>query len=480
GTRWGVGASGSATRAIGWWLLVWLCVTLASACLRVDEGQGEHPSADGPSSRVHAHADVARDEPLARDEGEGASLAVAPPGAGAVAPSAEIEPWSGATEQDSYLTTDWLLSSAPGFYTIRLSVPAVTPRATPVRQPYLHVPILMYHYIRDNPDPTDILGARLSISPRDFAAQMRFLAERGYQPVGLDALLEERTADRRLPRKPVVLTFDDGYADAFTAAFPVLQQRRFPATFYVATDLVGLRGHLTWPQVRALADAGMEIGSHTIGHADLPSLPLTLLRRELNESRRLLERGTGRPVKHFSYPSGRVDDRVRQETQAAGYQTAVTTQYRVYGGIEDLWLLPRVRVLGRASLYEYALMLGEDPTGLPTPTPTLTRTITATVPLTGTVTVVPGRLMVGMPTPASRMTVTGTVTPRSGSGPQPGPPVTTPATSGTPAPRSPTAVATATPPVAGTASPTLPALARTPTAGRSPSPSPSATPRPGG
>jgi peptidoglycan/xylan/chitin deacetylase (PgdA/CDA1 family) len=137
----------------------------------------------------------------------------------------------------------------------------------------------MYHYVRVNPDPADLIGYGLSTPPPLFAAQMDFLAERGYRVVPMRRL-EELLGSGRVPdEKTVVVTLDDGYRDAYTEAFPVLRTRGFGATIFVITDLIDNPRYLSVAQLRELSASGFEIGSHSASHSDLPSLNPQRLRR---------------------------------------------------------------------------------------------------------------------------------------------------------------------------------------------------------
>ncbi|MHB1005278.1 MAG: polysaccharide deacetylase family protein [Chloroflexota bacterium] len=235
------------------------------------------------------------------------------------------------------------------------TAPPAKPSSATSRRAVGTVPVLMYHYIRVNPDPTDKIGFGLSVTPLDFAAQMAFLAKRGYHTVSLDQLGTPEAADG----KAVVITFDDGYADAYDQAFPVLRQNGFKATFYLITGLVGRPRYLTWDQARALAAAGQVIGSHTVDHPDLRTLGASDVAAQLKNSRAQLEREVGRPVLDFSYPSGKYNDAVEAAVVAAGYKTAVTVRPGFATAGDDRLALARVRISGGMTLADFAAAIGE-------------------------------------------------------------------------------------------------------------------------
>ncbi len=216
----------------------------------------------------------------------------------------------------------------------------------------------MYHYIRVNPDPDDLLGFNLSIPPAEFDRQMSLLAENGYETVSFDQIYD---LSRPLPEKPILLTFDDGYADAYTAAFPVLQRYGFQATFYVVTDFVGRPGYLSTDQILEMAAAGMSFGSHAVSHRSLTSLSASRVEQELSQSRAGMEDLLQRPVLDFCYPLGRFNQGVRQAVERAGYRSAVTTKYGFASSIADQLLLPRIRIWGGLGLKDFGeLIAGQD------------------------------------------------------------------------------------------------------------------------
>ncbi len=116
---------------------------------------------------------------------------------------------------------------------------------------WTYVPVLMYHYIRVNPDPRDRTGFALSVTPAAFHAQMDYLARNRFHVIPLSQAVAAIRTHGPLPSRPVVLTFDDGYADFYTTALPVMRRYGFTATEYVVPNLVGRGSFMTWSQVVA-------------------------------------------------------------------------------------------------------------------------------------------------------------------------------------------------------------------------------------
>jgi peptidoglycan/xylan/chitin deacetylase (PgdA/CDA1 family) len=184
------------------------------------------------------------------------------------------------------------------------------------------VPILMYHVIaRQKP------GApypELYTPGPVFAAQMRALARRGYHGVTLRQVDLYWRRGYALPRRPVVISFDDGYLSDYTRAGPVLRRLHWPGVLNLEVDNARTRGDISVREVRALIRAGWEVDSHTVTHPDLTTLPPRRLRYELVQSRRWLRRTFKVPVDYFAYPSGQHDARVEAAVRAAGYRLAST------------------------------------------------------------------------------------------------------------------------------------------------------------
>lgn len=220
------------------------------------------------------------------------------------------------------------------------------------RQP---VPILMYHAIRTPPR-----GARIRalwVRPREFAAQVRALRRDGYRAVTLQRAWDAWRGRATLPRKPVVLSFDDGYASHVRIALPVLRRERWPAVLNLTLSEVGELGGDG--AVRRLIDAGWQIDAHTRTHPDLTVASDDQLRDEVVTARREIADRFGVAANFFCYPAGRYDARVVAAVRDAGYLGATTVKpgfarpsapyelarIQVSGGIGANGLLRRLRAL---------------------------------------------------------------------------------------------------------------------------------------
>jgi peptidoglycan/xylan/chitin deacetylase (PgdA/CDA1 family) len=218
----------------------------------------------------------------------------------------------------------------------------------------INVPILTYHYIRVNPDRNDRLGFALSVTPSDFAAQMDWLAQNGYHPITTEDMFLYLAGAQSLPGKPVILTFDDGYDDFYTTALPILRSHDFQAVAYVVSGFVGTSRYMTAAQVREADRSGIEIGSHTVSHADLANLSAAAVWSQLTQSKAFLEQLLGHPVVSFCYPSGRYTAAVASAVAAAGFHDATTTRYGYSYTLANRYVWSRLRISGGESLGQFA------------------------------------------------------------------------------------------------------------------------------
>lgn len=232
--------------------------------------------------------------------------------------------------------------------------------------PGRRVPVLMYHEVSPRPHPA---FRRYTVTAREFGLQMRFLAAFGYQPIDMDTLVQARLGGGTLPRRPIVITFDDGLQGSVEYGVPVLQAHKFTAVFYLVAGLMGGSSRwllpelgmelpiMTWDTARRLAAAGFQCGAHTLTHPRLAGLEPGRCREELAGARSRLEHELGRPVVHLAYPFGSFDPTVREIAAEAGYVTACTTQTGLSGPDDDWLALHRIPIYGRETLVDFAWRL---------------------------------------------------------------------------------------------------------------------------
>jgi peptidoglycan/xylan/chitin deacetylase (PgdA/CDA1 family) len=216
------------------------------------------------------------------------------------------------------------------------------------------VPILMYHSIAHTDNSR---FQQFAVSPVLFAEQMAYLQAHAYTTLTVTqfvSLLAQK--ESVLPERPVVLTFDDGFADFYTAALPILKSHGFVATLFVTTAYVNAtsrwlqkegetaRPMLTWEQLSELPAHGIECGAHGHSHAQLDILPGTSARAEIEQSKKCLEDCLGRTITSFAYPFGYQTARIRKLVQAAGYTAACAVKHGMSTARDDPFALRRLMV----------------------------------------------------------------------------------------------------------------------------------------
>jgi len=209
------------------------------------------------------------------------------------------------------------------------------------------VPILTYHSLDDS-------GSPLSTSPALFQRQVGLLREGGFEAITLAELLAAWDGEAAAPERPIVLTFDDSLSSVAVHAVPVLSEAGFRATVFVVAGRCG--GDNDWPgqpawvprqellsfdDLRELAGAGWEVGSHGLGHADLSRLPADRVAEEVVKSRQLLEDNVGVEVSAFAYPYGRASRAVRGLV-ASSYRVACSDELGFARREDDRFRLRRI------------------------------------------------------------------------------------------------------------------------------------------
>jgi len=203
------------------------------------------------------------------------------------------------------------------------------------------VPILAYHSVSDEPRDGTL---RWSVSPSDFDEQMALLRERGRTTLTVGRYVEVLRRRVPLPPRPVVVTFDDGFADLATDALPTLRRHNVSATAYVITSRLGAHPALDFAQLADLNEAGVEIGSHSDTHRPLDCLPRAAVHDEIAGSRARLEDWLQVAVTSFAYPYGYHSRVVRQAVIDAGYTSACAVKNALSHPADDVFAIARVLV----------------------------------------------------------------------------------------------------------------------------------------
>lgn len=251
--------------------------------------------------------------------------------------------------------------------------PTPTPTATPGPTPdgvYREavVPILMYHYISEPAPDAHPYRLNNSLAPDMFVEHLDYLQAQGYTTIYFKDLISYlATGAPELPPKPIILTFDDGYEDNYLNAFPALQARGMVGTFFIITDFAtqavtdpAYANYATWEQLREMADAGMEIGSHSRNHPDLAGKDLDYLVWQALGSKESIEANIGYHPHILSYPAGSYDQLVIDVFRSAHFWGAVTTQQGIRQDSDHLFTCKRIRISHDTGVAQLAALLAYD------------------------------------------------------------------------------------------------------------------------
>lgn len=206
------------------------------------------------------------------------------------------------------------------------------------------VPIIMYHYVHPHFDARD----KLTVTPQAFQRQMRYLKINHYNVMPLEALADLIREKKIIHPRTIAITFDDGVKDCFTYVFPILKRYKIPATMFIIIDEVGRmqNDRLSWDEIKIMQDSGLvTFGSHCLGPEPLINIKSEPeLRRQIFDSKTVLEEKLARKVNLFSYPEGFFNDKIKQLVKDAGYKVAVSTLPGKKYPNDDCLALKRLRI----------------------------------------------------------------------------------------------------------------------------------------
>ncbi|MBI3959411.1 MAG: polysaccharide deacetylase family protein [Chloroflexi bacterium] len=328
------------------------------------------------------------DGPLLTAEPGGLAVQIAPPGTALVPQSAPVATESAAerikrilAEQrangsgqaetdgsDAYAVALPTVQTTAVTETVAVDIPA--PSAPPPARMLVwdgqprtaRVPVLMYHYLSVPPADANAYRIDLSVSPDLFARQLDRMQAEGYTTISLYDLLAHLWEGAPLPEKPVVLTFDDGYRDNYTNAFPLLRQRGMIATIFVVTDFMDEErpDYLTWEMAREMLAAGISIESHGRNHISLKNRDRDYLVWQALGSLETIEFELGVRPRFVSYPAGEFDAEIIAIFQSANYWAGFTTIQGATHSTGDPLRLHRVRVRNTTEPDELSRLLALD------------------------------------------------------------------------------------------------------------------------
>ena len=234
--------------------------------------------------------------------------------------------------------------------------------------------VLCYHIVEAPAAP------RMHITRDVFRQHLRYLEMTGYNVIPLQHLYEYVSGKRAaLPKNAVVITIDDGWASTYTEIFPEMQKRKFPFTVFIYPKIIGQTSNaLTWKQIREMSDAGVDIQSHSLSHPFLTRRRhrsmgdkqyAEWIQRELTESKRQLEKNTGKKVQFLAYPYGDYDDKLVEQVAKAGYAAALTCDFGLVKKGSDPLRMKRFVIDDRMDFAAFRRYLGAQPMQLAEATP---------------------------------------------------------------------------------------------------------------
>ncbi|QHT59031.1 polysaccharide deacetylase family protein [Paenibacillus lycopersici] len=210
------------------------------------------------------------------------------------------------------------------------------------------IPVLCYHSIADNGAGNDYI-----VSPEAFREQMAWLHEQGYRSIDMQEFGAILSGEEPSTGREVLITFDDGYRNNYTAALPVLKQYGYRATEFLVTNWVGGDAYLTWDQVKELRAAGWDIMAHTRTHPYLPLHTAKTQRDEIAGSKAAIERKLGTSVTAIAYPYGLRSEETMRIAKQSGYAYAFTFDDGWTTSEQNPYLLKRLFIAGDQTLADF-------------------------------------------------------------------------------------------------------------------------------
>ncbi len=233
------------------------------------------------------------------------------------------------------------------------------------------VPIILYHRIDVSLTDGVNYKSPYYVKPEVFDEEMKLLHDWGYTTITTELLIKAINEGADLPPRPIVITFDDGHLNNYSTAFPIMQKYGFTGVLYIVGNYIGAENYMNAGQIKEMAAAGWEVGSHSMSHADLNSLDPERQRYEVVESRKLLEETLGVPVLTIAYPFGVSNSGVIDYAIFAGYIGGMGLGFTYDQGTTNLYNMQRRDIKGTYDVKQFAAFLPwqGDPAFLPTDTP---------------------------------------------------------------------------------------------------------------
>lgn len=215
------------------------------------------------------------------------------------------------------------------------------------REKVTKIPILLYHHVKERENVDKV---RFSIEPTEFEKQMKWLYKKRYQSISISDMASYYTKELAIPDKPICITFDDGYYDNFSSAFPILKKYQFNATIFISTDRINGNNsksnpkYLSWFNIHEMARDGFSFESHSCSHQSMTELSNEAVQYEVLSSKEIIENKLQTQVQYFCYPFGKTNDRVNQLVEKNGYWGAFAGVRFNPDGPKDLFRIGRIEI----------------------------------------------------------------------------------------------------------------------------------------
>lgn len=200
------------------------------------------------------------------------------------------------------------------------------------------VPVLYYHSVNENSEN------EVTITPEMLEKQLDYINDNDYITITMSELYDYLINNQPIPKKSIVITFDDGYMNNYTEAFPLLKEKNMKATIFCVGNSLDGSYYLSKDAIKEMSDYGIDIESHTVNHLHLDTLNYDEQLSEMKNSKNILENITGKDVTAIAYPFGDYNDDSIKAAKEAGYKFAFTTHLGLSDRNDDIYKLDRIYI----------------------------------------------------------------------------------------------------------------------------------------
>lgn len=212
----------------------------------------------------------------------------------------------------------------------------------------------MYHYLGDTSDKED---ATYYVSRENFYRQMKYLRRGGYKSISLNELVDSIKNRSSIPKRSVVITFDDGHESFEEIGAPILEEFGFTATMFIITRRIGTPTYLTKASIRELGGRGFHFESHSLTHPIITKIPQEEAKIEIFDSKKELESLSGMNVSIYAYRGGHYNESIIELVRQAGYSSAVCSEPGLNTKNANLYCLKRMSIRREDDLGDFSKKL---------------------------------------------------------------------------------------------------------------------------